>query len=346
MKRLRSIYELAFYPEHTASKASLLWLENESKKRGVHIHHAMCGHGGECWINEAPVDGYEPTTRTVFEYHGCIWHGCRVCYPENRDQYPEGRDSGKTLEQSYTSTVQKVAELQKAGYNVVELWGCEAEQFENPQHPQVETKSYPHFIFFDFEAYVDGTKKTNLTPMLKIENEHVPISVSLGDTLNREPTHICERDPEVLVRRFVEELERRAEEIRDKVFEEFMPQDAEMLPKKVQDLIDKWCRQVPVLGFNSGKYDINLIKKYFVNEIAETTSTSRRRGTRQCFSTPQTFASWTSSTTLDLGLAMKSGSRLTGAVVKERLGSLTSGLTVPRSWTTRGYPPMRSGTQS
>ena len=164
VERPRSNYEAAFYPENTASKASLLWLENESQKRGVHIHHAMCGHGGERWINEKPVDGYDPTTRTVFEYHGCIWHGCRACYPENRDRYPEGRDSGKTLEQSFTATVQKVAELQKLGFNVVELWDCEAEQFENPQHPKAETKAYPHFIFFDFEAYVDGEKKASLTP--------------------------------------------------------------------------------------------------------------------------------------------------------------------------------------
>jgi len=45
-----------------------------------------------------------------------------------------------------------------------------------------------------------------VTPMLTIENEHVPISVSIGDTLEREPTHICERDPAELVRRFVKEL--------------------------------------------------------------------------------------------------------------------------------------------
>ena len=22
------------------------------------------------------VDGYEPKTRTIFQYHGCKWHGC------------------------------------------------------------------------------------------------------------------------------------------------------------------------------------------------------------------------------------------------------------------------------
>ena len=99
------------------------------------------------------------------------------------------------------------------------------EQFENTQLPKQETNVYPHFIIFDFEAYVD---KASLTPMLKIDNEHVPISVSLGDTLNREPTHICVRDPEGLVRRFMEELERRGKRIRNKVLEEFIPQDVDL----------------------------------------------------------------------------------------------------------------------
>ena len=35
-----------------------------------------------------------------------------------------------------------------------------------------------------------------------------------------------------------------------------------------EDLI-KWIGQVPVIGFNSGKYDLNMIKQYFVERIAE-----------------------------------------------------------------------------
>jgi len=34
--------------------------------------------------------------------------------------------------------------------------------------------------------------------------------------------------------------------------------------------IEKWCNQVPVVGFNSGKYDLNLIRKYFAEILAET----------------------------------------------------------------------------
>ena len=59
-----------------------------SEETGRHIHHKMCGHGGErqvtvWYLNSEgerdyttyPADGYEPETRTVYQFHGCKWHG-------------------------------------------------------------------------------------------------------------------------------------------------------------------------------------------------------------------------------------------------------------------------------
>ena len=70
-------FEKAFYPKHQASKESLWWLHCESKRQNIHIHHAMCGHGCKRWVARAPVDGYDPTTKTFYQYHGCHWHGCQ-----------------------------------------------------------------------------------------------------------------------------------------------------------------------------------------------------------------------------------------------------------------------------
>ena len=64
-------------------------------------------------------------------------------------------------------------------------------------------------IFYDFEAYLDKNKQKELTDTLTLTKAHIPISVSVGDTLEREPTHICERDRKELIRKFEEELERR-----------------------------------------------------------------------------------------------------------------------------------------
>ena len=40
-----------------------------------------------------------------------------------------------------------------------------------------------------------------------------------------------------------------------------------MLPAEVKKEWIQWVDQVPVIGFNSGKYDIYMLKKYFVNKI-------------------------------------------------------------------------------
>ena len=110
------------------------------------------------------------------------------------------------------------------------------------------------------------------TSRFTVESAHVPISVSIGDTREREPTHICEKEPEELVRKFMEELERCGKNIRKKVWEEFMPEDAALLPKAQHLKIEAWCNEVPVVGFNSGTYDLNLIRKHFAEELAGTTA--------------------------------------------------------------------------
>ena len=39
-----------------------------------------------------------------------------------------------------------------------------------------------------------------------------------------------------------------------------------MLPGEVKEQWRQWVNQVPVIGFNSGKYEINMVKEYFVKE--------------------------------------------------------------------------------
>jgi len=124
---------------------------------------------------------------------------------------------------------------------------------------------------YDFEAYGDKNYRKEPTGALTIENAHVPISVSIGDTFEREPTHICERDPAKLVRKFLKELERREKNIQHQVIAEFVPEDVHLLTKDQQQKIYEWCNQVPVVGFNSGSYDLNLIKHYYASNLAEAT---------------------------------------------------------------------------
>jgi len=119
-------------------------------------------------------------------------------------------------------------------------------------------------------TYLDKAKIYSATKNLTFENVHVPISVSVGDTLNRQPTHLCEREPKVLIKIFMNELQSRASHLRAAVKPQYLPVDVDMLPKKQQQNLLDWCTQVKVLGFTSGKYDLNLIKQCFVKKLIDT----------------------------------------------------------------------------
>ena len=63
------------------------WIEAQAIETGKHIHHKICGHGGErmvkVWVlnNKVKkgltyflVNGYDPETNAVYQFHGCHWH--------------------------------------------------------------------------------------------------------------------------------------------------------------------------------------------------------------------------------------------------------------------------------
>ena len=65
------------------------------------------------------VDGYDPTTKTVFEFQGCLFHGCPECYPRSETKNPI---THQTMAQLYDITLARLRTLRKGGYRVVEMW--------------------------------------------------------------------------------------------------------------------------------------------------------------------------------------------------------------------------------
>jgi len=189
----------------------------------------------------------------VFQYHGCYFHGCSVHCKQ---------DDAREL---FQKTRQQEEKIKNAGYNLVVVWECKAPDYKDITHEK-KIVIYPHAIVYDFEVYLDKAKIYSATKDLTFENVHMPISVSVGDTLNQQPTHLCERDPKALIEKFMNEQQSRASQLRAAVKTQYLSVDFDMLPKKQQQNIQDWCTQVPVLRFNSGKYDLNLIKQYFVEK--------------------------------------------------------------------------------
>jgi len=85
---------------------------------------------------------------------------------------------------------------------------------------------------------LDSNQRKESRATLIFEHPHVPISVSIGDTLEHEPTHICKRDPAELIHKFMVELERWARNIQEKVLKDFMPRDIQYIPKKQRTVIE------------------------------------------------------------------------------------------------------------
>ena len=148
---------------------------------------------------------------------------------------------------------------------------------------------YPHAIVYDFEAYQDTSKAVRPTSDLFYESEHVPISVSLADTLNPEPEYIVSRDPAELIRLFHQSLERRHTAIVADVVAKFPLPDIEGIPEKQGEEIVKWVYQVPVLGFNSGHYDLKLIRQHFIPLLAQDPGTfaAEKNGRIMFINTPK-----------------------------------------------------------
>ena len=211
----------AFYPKGKFG-IKACWIEYESRQRGIHIHHHACRHGGERMIAKHPVDGYHHESKTVFQYHSCHFHGCSTCYPSPKEREVvicEQKEKGLmvkiTREKAYQRTLRRNEEIKAAAYKLVVRWEHETPRpWWNDRLPKKRNEAFTHAIVYDFESYQDPTNRTVTTQDLVFENEHIPASVSLADTLNRKPEHICLKAPEELVQKFWETVVRRGEILR------------------------------------------------------------------------------------------------------------------------------------
>ena len=79
-------------------------------------------NGDEVEIVGAKVDGYDESTDTVYQFHGCYWHGCPRCYP---DQELLNTVKKTTVGVLYEATIERFNRIRAAGYNLVETWVCE-----------------------------------------------------------------------------------------------------------------------------------------------------------------------------------------------------------------------------
>jgi hypothetical protein len=127
---------LAFLPnadplgKELYSLEALQWLVSESQKRGCDIQTAISPEGEKRVTivrngkaHKFHLDGYAEVNgqRIAFEYYGCPFHGCLVCFSNQRNISLQGK---KSMEQKFRETMLREALLKEEGYTVVSMWAC------------------------------------------------------------------------------------------------------------------------------------------------------------------------------------------------------------------------------
>ena len=210
-RHISSSSEKVFYDGDTKfSYTACQWIEAQAIGTGRHIHHKICGHGGECMVNvwvlndkdqKTPVpflvNEYEPETDTVYQFRGCHWH--RHTCLKNRTKRQQNR---------YKDTCQIDWLIKYNGwdtkYNLVSNLESE-EPILKKMWFEKEFRLYPHFIVYDFEAILTLLKEHatyDLTYLLR----HILISVAFHDTLGKEPVYLFDENPKRLIEQFIEVL--------------------------------------------------------------------------------------------------------------------------------------------
>ena len=128
------------------AKEWLYWQEELLRRRpststAVAPRIAHAGNRGEYLLDHGPlrrfrVDGYDAMNNTIYEFHGCFYHGCLVHFPNRLQKHPY--HEGKTMGQVREATATKIQQLRDLGYTVKEIWECEW-QIRKKVDPEIQT---------------------------------------------------------------------------------------------------------------------------------------------------------------------------------------------------------------
>ena len=174
---------------------------------------------------------------------------------------------------------------------------------------------FPYRATFDFECYFSDERLPVNSDKLQWSARHVPLSVSVASNVpGYEPAqcYVTDVDSDKLVADMMDHLTA----ISDAACESLLPLYADVLEelktrkeawdeeeeeeeengkktvnpcKTLEKQLQTWLRQLPVIGFNSGHYDLNVVKKFFIPYMLKGNDKTRfvikRQNTFMCFST-------------------------------------------------------------
>ena len=103
-------------------KMATEWMEWEANQIGNPIRHKYNSKEKCIGKRQLPVDGWCAKTNTVYQFHGCYWHGHECMASKG---IITNEKNGKSMEHLRLDTQKNSKYIQQCGYNVKEIWECE-----------------------------------------------------------------------------------------------------------------------------------------------------------------------------------------------------------------------------
>jgi len=130
------------------------WLAWAGHKRQITLQTRLNDFEKRLGDRQLPVDGYDSTSKTVFEFHGCFWHGCPTCYNRNEVNAIRCKTYGELLDITH-SKMQYLEGLADVS-EVVQIWECEWKTFKSGQErDSIETFLNNQFPLRDQKALTE-----------------------------------------------------------------------------------------------------------------------------------------------------------------------------------------------
>ena len=123
------------------SKSSIEWLEFVAAQTNSVIRHAV--NGGEKEIVDSElgkvyhVDGFCKETNTVYEFYGCVFHSCPLCF-DGKNDHPFHNERKRC--DVYEETIRREKRLRDMDYNVKTIWEHDFTKLR-------ETDEMKHFLY-------------------------------------------------------------------------------------------------------------------------------------------------------------------------------------------------------
>ena len=115
MNRKQGCPKCSVYKKY--SKSAISYLDFMSKLYNIKIQHAENEIEYKIPNTRFKADGYCEETKTIYEFHGTIYHGDpRCCNPLENNYY------GKNYGELYQNTLEREQFIRDLGYNLVVMW--------------------------------------------------------------------------------------------------------------------------------------------------------------------------------------------------------------------------------